>query len=68
MGTIFLVYVDMCMCESDHRWRPPRGGILYSTHDSSLPEKNTIRIIITRIYNFFQSLNVIDEIIICDRL
>ena len=34
--------------------------ILYSTHHSSLPEKNTIRIIITRIYNFFQSLNVID--------
>ena len=27
-------------------------------------KKNTIRIIITRIYNFFQRLNVIDKIII----
>ena len=27
-------------------------------------KKNTIRIIITRIHNFFQSLNVIDKIII----
>ena len=27
-------------------------------------KKNTIRIIITRIYNFFLSLNVIDKIII----
>ena len=26
-------------------------------------KKNTIRIIITKIYNFFQSLNVIDKII-----
>ena len=27
-------------------------------------KKNTIRIIMTRMYNFFQSLNVIDKIII----
>ena len=34
--------------------------ILYSTRHSSLPEKNTIRIIMTRMYNFFQNINVIE--------
>ena len=25
-GQFHLRYVDMCMCESDHRWRPPSGA------------------------------------------
>ena len=65
------IYVDMCMCESDHRWRPLRGArwkqflgrlscILYSTLHSSLPEKEHDSNVIT----FFQILNVIDKIII----
>ena len=45
-------------------WADWHHCILYSTHHSSLPEKEQIRIIITRIYNFFQSLNVMDKIII----
>ena len=46
-------------------WADWHHCILYSTHHSSLPEKtnNTITIIITRIYNFFLSLTVIDKII-----
>ena len=70
---ISFIYVDMCMCELDHRYRPPHGawwkqflwqtGITVSCIQHIIQvylKKNTIRIIITRIYNFFQSLNVID--------
>ena len=46
-------------------WADWNNCILYSTHHSSLPEKkNTIRIIITRIFNFFHNLNVIVKVII----
>ena len=42
-------------------WADWHHCILYLT---LIQEKNTIPIIITRMYNFFQSLNVIDKIII----
>ena len=66
------IYFDMCVnryidvdlrvvLDGSSFWADWHHCILYSTHHSSLPE---IRIIITRIYNLFQSLNVIDKIII----
>ena len=63
----------MCMCESDHRWRPPSGaswkqflgfmeavsgqtGITVTCIKHVIQvylKKNTIRIIMTRMYNIF---------------
>ena len=42
----------MCMCKSDHRWRPPRGMEAVSGQ-AGITVSNTIRIIITGIHNFF---------------
>ena len=64
----------MCMCaiDGDLRvvfdgssfWADWHHSILYSTFIQVYLKKNTIRIITTRVYNFFQSLNVIDKIIV----
>ena len=69
---IFIYIVSICVCvnrtidrdlhvllDGSSFWANWHHYILYSTRHSSLPEKEH-----TRMYNFFQSLNVIDKIII----
>ena len=66
-----VTYVNRCKCESDDTWKWKQflGRLAITVsgiqHIQVYLKKNRIRVIMTRI---FQSLNVIDQIIICSWL